>query len=351
MKRVGFLYEKIYDMGNIMLAIRNASKHKHKKRAVRKVLEDPTAYAKRIHEMLKSQNVEWGKDGYMDVYEPSSKKHREVTVPSFFPDQIIHWAIMQVIKPIIEKGMTFSCIGSVPKRGPLCGKKRIEKMIKTDKRIHYCYKADIRHFFQNISIPKMKELLRKDFKDPKLLSLLDDILDRGSKGTGKGLAIGYYTSQWLSNYYLQDFDHFILEVIKPKKYIRYVDDIFMADSSKRKLHKASKALEKYLFKNDYECVIKPNWAVFRLHSRPIDFLGYKFYRFYTKLRNRIFFHLMRCVRKFKKQKEKHERTFRSVLSLLGFLSHVNCGKNFYEKYIKPKCSKGYIIRLIKGAKA
>ena len=348
MKRVGFLYEKIYDIENIMEAIKNASRHKHKKKAVKVVLSNPAYYAKQIQKMLMNQKVEWGTDRYMQIYEPSSKKYREVTIPSFYPDQIIHWAIMQVIKPQIEKGMTYSCIGSVPKRGPLCGKKRIERMLEKDKKIKYCYKADIKHFFQNISVRKMKELLREDFKDNKLLCLLDDILDRGSRNAGKGLAIGYYTSQWLSNYYLQKVDHFILENIKPKHYIRYVDDIFMADSSKRKLHKANKMLSNFLKKERYECNIKPNWSVFRLHSRPIDFLGYKFYKGYTRLRNRIFFHLMRCVRRFNKQIKKHERTFRSVLSLLGFLIHVNCGKSVYEKYIKPNASKGYIIRLIKG---
>ena len=40
-----------------------------------------------------------------------------------------------------------------------------------------------------------------------------------------GLPIGFYTSQWFANWFLQPFDHYVKEELKAKCYVRYMDDI------------------------------------------------------------------------------------------------------------------------------
>lgn len=344
MKRIGNLYEKICSIENIQRAITESARHKHKKKMVRRVLSKRDFYAKEIQKMLVSHDIKWGIDHYKTIVEPSSQKQRDITIPTYYPDQIIHWCIMLVITPYIKKGMIDACIGSVPGRGPLKGKKRCEKILKTDKKVKYIYKADVHHFFQSIRIGVMKKLLREDFKDPNLLELLDFILDKGSRGTGVGLPIGYYTSQWLSNYYLQKLDHYVIEKLRPRHYIRYVDDIVMFDSNKRRLHQIHKKIEEFL--KDYGLEIKGNWQVYRKYSRPLDFLGYKFYDGYTKLRTRIFIHINRVINRLYKQSRKHIRTARSAASLLGWLKHTNRGLAYYKNYIKKIISKIYLKRLI-----
>ena len=344
MKRVGFLFDKLYTNENIRLAIKKSSKGKHKNRSVRKVLSNVEYYVDEIQLMLKTGNIKWGVDHYKQITESSSQKIRNITSPSYYPDQIIHWCLMLVIQPYLEKGMIDFCIGSVPKKGGSYGLIKVQKILTKESKIKYIYKADIHHFFENININKMESLLKEDFKDKKILSLLHDILARGSRNTGRGLPIGYYTSQWLSNYYLQKLDHFILEKLHPRRYIRYVDDIVIFDSNKRKLHKIHNSICEFL--KDFSLEIKGNHQVFKKNSRPLDFLGFKFKDGYIRLRKRIFLALNRSIVRFRKQKIKCVRTARCIMSRLGWLIHSSCGVNYYLNYIKPFVSKKYLASLI-----
>ncbi len=106
---------------------------------------------------------------------------------------------------------------------------------------------------------------------------------------------GNYTSQWLANYYLQDLDHFIKEQLKVKYYIRYMDDMVLFHRNKRELHRIKKYIEIYLKKEKLQ--LKDNWQLFKVDSRPLDFLGFKFYRGYTTLRRGNFLRIKRRVKK------------------------------------------------------
>ena len=344
MKRIGFLYEKVCTKQNILLAIKKSSKGKHKNRSVRRVLANTDYYVDEIQKMLLTGDIKWGTDHYKQVKEASSGKIRNITIPSYYPDQIIHWCLMLVIQPYLQKGMIDLCIGSVPNKGGSYGMKKVQKFLTKDSKNRYVYKADIHHFFENININKMESLLRKDFKDNKVLSLLHVILMRGSRNTGVGLPIGYYTSQWLSNYYLEKLDHFILEKLKPRRYIRYVDDIILIDSSKWMLHKFHYLICKFL--KSYGLRIKKNWQVFKKNSRPVDFLGFKFKDGFIKLRKRIFLALSRSIRRFIKQKNKCVRTARGIMSRLGWLIHSSSGVSYYLNYIKPLVNKKFLASII-----
>ena len=152
MKRAGFLYEKLYSVENIRLAIKRSSKGKHKNRSVRRVLSNVDYYVDEIHKMLKTGHIEWGSDHYKQVKESSSGKIRNITIPTYYPDQIIHWCLILVIQPFLSKGMIDMCIGSVPGRGGSFGMKKAQKFLTKESKIKYIYKADIRHFFENISV-------------------------------------------------------------------------------------------------------------------------------------------------------------------------------------------------------
>ena len=254
---------------NIILAIHNATRNKKSKRGIIKdAAENPERYADKIREKLISGNYYFAPPILKTRRE--HKKIRHIKVPKFYPDQIIHWALMQVIEPIINRGMDRYCCGSVKNRGTLAAKRAIEHFIKKDKRIKYVMKADIHHFFESVDIEVLKQKFRRVIKDKKVLKLIDEILDNG----GAGLPIGYYTSQAFSNFYLQRFDHETKENLRIKHYARYADDIVFLDANKRKLHKAKIAFDKSLGKENLK--LKHDWQIWKFGSRPIDFVGYRF---------------------------------------------------------------------------
>ncbi len=337
MKRIGFLFEKITTLDNITLAIRNATKHKKRKRGlVKELARNPEKYAPQIQAMLLSGDYKLSQP--IETVRRERQKVRHIKVPKFYPDQIIHWSLMQVIDPIINRGMDKYCCGSVKTRGTSAAKKAVDHFIKSDKRIKYVFKADIHHFFESVDIELLKAKFRRVIKDAKVLKLIDEILDNG----GKGLPIGYYTSQAFSNFYLQQFDHEVKQTLRIKHYVRYADDIVFLDTNKRKLHKAKVYLDNYLQGENLK--LKDDWQVWKYGSRPIDFVGYRFYVGYTLLRKKIFYSLTRTVRKIKSFGMRM-RQIQRFLSFMGRAKFINF-KKYYVEHIKPIISKGVACKFV-----
>lgn len=344
MKRVGYIYEKICSVENLQKALDKASKGKRNKPFVRRILKDRDKYIQKLHDRLMRGEFTPGQNKTKTIIEASCGKTREITVPRFYPDHIIHWAVCLQLRPIFERGVYRYCVGSVPGRGVHDGKRQIERMLRQGK-MRYILKLDIRKFFQSVSHEKLKELFRRKIKDRRALWLIDTIIDAG----GDGLPIGYYTSQWFSNFYLEQLDHFIKEELQIKFEVRYVDDIVLADTNKRKLHKARLRIDEFLKVNGFRVHIKGNWQLWRIHTRPLDFLGYRFYKGKTLLRKRMFYRFMRKVRRIKKRGYCTVQAARGITAGLGWLKHIPGGRHFYLTHVKPIISKKELRKIISAA--
>lgn len=332
MKRIGYIYEKICDIENVKTAIEKASLGKRNQRRVRCVLENIDLYSEKVSELLKTQSYYPSPYIVKTIKDGSSGKERTIYKPKFYPDQIIHWALILQIEKIIMKGMYYHNCGSIPRRGIHRGKKYIEKWIRDDTRYtKYCLKTDISKFYPSINNEILKKKFRKIIKDNKCLSLIDIIID-----SADGLPIGNYTSQWFANFFLQDLDHFIKENLHIKYYIRYIDDFVMFDSNKRKLHKARVEIEKYLYNEKLS--LKSNWQVFKTDCRPIDFLGFKFYRDKTILRKKNSLRIKRRLKRIHAKGFLNIKDARCIISYLGWVKNTN-GCFYYNKNIKPYISK------------
>ena len=101
MKRYNNLFEKIIDIDNIRLAHKNASKGKKHYKAVQKVEENFEEHCVKLHNLLKSK--EFTTSSY-DVEVINDKgKERVIHKLPYFPDRILHHAVMQVLDPIWRK--------------------------------------------------------------------------------------------------------------------------------------------------------------------------------------------------------------------------------------------------------
>lgn len=374
-KRVGYVREQMCEPDLIRAAIFKAAKGKHDKRAVRRVLRDVDFYVNFIQKRIMSDNLRLTENRQMVRYDRSCNKMRNITIPKFVPDQIIHWVIIMVIQPVLERGMyKYSC-GSVPRRGGLAAKKYVEETMH-DAAMRYVMKLDIHHFFPSIDTGILMKKLEARIKDKAALSLIKQVLDNG----GDGLPIGYYTSQWLSNFYLQDFDHFVKEELRIPYYVRYVDDTVFFHRNKRQMRRALEAIRAYLAKDGL--TLKDNWQIWKIDSRPIDFVGYKFTRINmrktkeqklaaaeaarprlakdgkpafvrvipefivrTELRPKIYYRLCRRVRHVENHGAATLMQARGLLSLYGWLKHIN-GQQLYKEYIYDITPKNKLQRFV-----
>ena len=328
MKRIGFIYENIYTKDNIKLAIKNAARGKKKRNDVKYVLDNVDNCINTIQNILIKQTYVPSPYRTKTIKDGIKKKERIIYIPKFYPDQIIQWALLQQIQPYLYKGMyQFTC-GSIPNRGISYGKRYLEKWLHTDrKHTKYCLKLDIHHFYPSISQECLKQMFKNKFKDEKLLNLIDSLIN----SCDNGLPIGNVTSQWFANFYLQGIDHYIKEQLHVKYYVRYMDDMVLLGSNKRKLHKDCNAISEYLHNIGLE--LKSNYQVFKTDSRGIDFLGYRFFHYKTILRRSIMLRITRKVKKTYKKKSYNKHNCMAIISYLGWIKHSDSYK-LYQKWIK-----------------
>ncbi|MCL1949121.1 MAG: RNA-directed DNA polymerase [Turicibacter sp.] len=309
MKRIGNLFEKIIDTENLKTAMEKAARGKAHRPAVKKVLENQEEIAETLKAALSAGVYEPKPMRELRIKDGNSKKERIIHQPKFYPDQIIHWAVMMQSHPLLVKRMHFHCIGSVPGKGIAHGKKYIEKWLRGDPRnTKYCLKMDVTKFYPSVCTRTLKAKFRTRVKYQKTLELLDDII-----GEGRGLPIGTYTSQWFANFYLEDLDHAISRMDGVAYYVRYIDDMVIFGPNKRKLHRARRLIGKELQRLSLD--LKPNWQVFRPTDRGVDFLGYRFFPDRTILRKR---NALRMKRRFKKIQGKASLTKKDALAIISY---------------------------------
>ncbi len=332
MKRVGNVYSNIYEIENIKAAILKSSLGKRDQRSVRKILDNIDEYATRVQKMLVDRAYAPSQYKTKIIQDGARKKQREISIPKYYPDQIIHWTLMLQIQPMIMRGMYEYNCGSVPGRGTSLGQKSIRKWLDKDyKGTKYCFKMDIHKFYPSVDIEILKKMFRSVIKDKDVLWLIDAILDSHSKG----LPIGNYTSQWFANFYLQGLDHFIKERTGVKYYIRYIDDLVLIGPSKRKLHKARRMIFAYL--ETIHLQPKGDWQVFLINTRAIDFLGFRFFRDKTILRKRNALRIRRRVQKISKKNEMPVKDALAVISYRGWIKRSDSYR-FYNRYMKTRIS-------------
>lgn len=327
MKRIGDLYNKVASIDNLVLADQKARKGKTKSYGVLKHDKKREQNIFNLHKVLVKREFKTSKYKVFKIYEP---KEREIYQLPYYPDRIVHHAIMNILEPIwvsIFTADTYSCIKG---KGIHAVLKDLKKDLRNNKdETTYCLKLDIRKFYPSIDHDIMKQIIRRKIKDRDLLQLLDNIID-----SADGVPIGNYLSQYFANLYLAYFDHWIKEEKKIKFYYRYADDMVILHNDKEYLHYLFKEIETYLSDN-LKLEIKDNWQVFPVEKRGIDFVGYVFYHTYVLLRKSIKQNFCRKVAKLNKKEISIETYRREICSWLGWCYYCN-SNNLLNKIIKKE---------------
>lgn len=311
-KRIGNLFDKIISMENLRLADEKARKRKANTYGV--ILHDRSKEAnlRQLHEQLKAGTFRTSEYSTFIIHEP---KEREIYRLPYFPDRIVHHAIMNVLEPIwlsVFTADTYSCIKG---RGIQAAADKVRKAIRTDREgCAYCLKIDLRKFYPSIDHGVLKAIVRRKLKDTRLLQLLDGIID-----SAPGLPIGNYLSQYLANLVLTYLDHYVKEGLRVKHYFRYADDIVVFGSSKEYLRNILQVFEERTA--ELKLAIKDNKQIFPVatdhrdkYGRGVDFLGYVFYLNETRLRKRIKQNFCRKLAKLNRRPPKSEADFKQAIA-------------------------------------
>lgn len=332
MKTYRHLYEEIISEENIKLAIKESCKSRKKSRKKQKKLENLKNNPNAV-KIVKGwiEHYETIKRTPKPIYDGIKQKKRMIYVPSV-RETVVQHAVVQVLdKYLLKKSIYDHAYAAIKGRGQHKAKKYVERYIRNNPRdVKYYLKMDIKQYFPSVPQDKLITMLKRQVKDTKTIELVQKII----QASDTGIPLGFFISQWFANYYLRDFDHDVKKLVGKDLYIRWMDDMVLFCSNKRKLHQYRERIAQMLC--DKGLTLKDNWRIQRFdHSKGgcfLDYMGFRFYRGRTTLRRSIFYKISRKARKMGKKPTIYQ--IRQFMSYIGWLN----ASDTYEAYtawIKP----------------
>ena len=135
-----------------------------------------------------------------------------------------------------------------------------------------------------------------------------------------------------------------------------MDDIVIFSDNKKSLHRAISAIKMMLGRR-FRLKLKRNYQVCRFDfvkkngkrtGRPVDYMGFVFYRNRTVIRERIMLSATRLATKMEKSKKAlrgyYEKHVKAMLSYMGWFTHSDT-YGCYEKWIKPIIHVGRLKKI------
>lgn len=332
MRRYNNLFDEIISIENLRIADSKARKGKTESYGVRLHDKNREENIQKLHQILKDGRFRTSNYCVFKIYEP---KERDIYRLPYYPDRIVHHAIMNVLEPIWVNIFTADTCSCIKGRGIMEAYRRTKRYLKDKEGTKYCLKIDVRKYYPSIQHDKLKEIIRKKIKDRRLLALLDEIID-----SADGVPIGNYLSQYFANLYLAYFDHYVKEALKVKYYVRYADDMVFFASTKEELIFIFEKVKQYI--GDLSLSLKGNEQIFPVgsnrqdkHKRGIDFVGYVFYHNQILIRKSIKKAFVGKASYLNKKKGLSNMSYKQgIASWWGWLKTSN-SHNLRKKMIRP----------------
>lgn len=350
MKRIGNLFQKIISDENLKSAMQDVCNNHRWVRYPDKPNKTVVWIESHMDELiidLKNRIINGFEPSPVKIkrrYDDNAKKWRDISEPRLYPDQCVHHALIQVLQPIMMRGMDPWCCGSIKKRGMHYGVRAIKRWMKYDvKHTRYCAELDIHHFYDSIKPEVVINRMKCLIKDWRTLYLIERIIK-------DGVLIGAYCSQWFANTLLQPLDRSIRKC-GVDHYIRYMDNFTLFAYRKKTLVIAIKMIQKELGKLGLK--LKSNVQIFPIevtkfvngkrvfvYNRLPNALGYRYGRGFTLIRKHTLLKLKRKLKWYYKMKNYNipVKFAYGMLSRIGMLKHCN-SYNICKHFIKKGTEK------------
>lgn len=239
---------------------------------------------------------------------------------SYYEKMGVH-AVMNIVEEITFKRLIRTTSASLKHRGVHDLLNIIRRDMEADPEgTKYVYEDDITKFYESIVQDIMMDVLRHIFKGPKILA----ILERFVRFLSKGLSIGLRSSQHFGNLLLSVvLDHYLKSENRVKYYYRYCDDKRVLASNKARLWEVGGLIHQRLETVDLK--VKPNKRIYPI-TEGIDFLGYKIYPDYTRIRKR---NKKKAARRLHEIKSKRRRA-EIIASFYSLCKHADAKHLFHK---------------------
>lgn len=325
------------------------------------------------------------KIGPSSVFIVENPVKREICA-AMFRDRIVHHLIIMKLEELFEKEFIYDSFSCRKGKGTHFGIQRLNKHIRqvtnNYQKTAYVLKLDISGYFMSISktnlLNKLADFIKRKYKSKDIKPLFwlcylvinNDVtkncvfyssFDKWSDlpkskslfGTkdGCGLAIGNFTSQVFSNFFLNSFDHFVKGTLKVRFYGRYVDDFYLLSNSKEELQSYIPIIKDFLEK-ELGLKLHPHKIYLQDVRNGVEFLGAYIKPWRTYITPRIkknFYFAINEINDYLKKKtllDDEKIIIRDKLnSYLGIASHYNTYnlKTILLKKLHSNFDKHFIV--------
>ena len=175
------IYYKIYEWENLALAFKKARAGKTKKPYVIDFQENIIDNLEQLQFELMSMTY---KPKPLKTFILRDPKTRKIS-KSDFRDRIIHHALCNIIEPIFQKTFIHDSCANQKGKGNLFAIKRFDlfkrKITNNLKSEAFCFKADIKHYFKEVSHKILIKTIQRKIKDEKVIYLIRKIIQGGGR--------------------------------------------------------------------------------------------------------------------------------------------------------------------------
>ena len=325
-------FDTMFTLEQAKTAAWRASEHKRDRPVVQLYLQNEHMLQELVDDLHRG-TYKPVKVSPVKIFDCKSNKWRTIVMPDF-RDQIVHWMIMLRLEPHMSKTFIHHTVAAIPNRGPALAHKAMRHWANCHKtETRWVVKADIKHYYENIDHDILMAMLSRRIRDKRVLKVIASIVYQYKDG----LPLGFYLSQWLSNFYLCEFDHYVKEVLGVKCYLRYVDDLLFAVPTKKMANRVVKAVRMRLHKLGLHIKeVGPGaLRVFRWASaRFVDYIGVRTHRDgFQELRKKTYLAIRRLAGRIRKSGSASLSQARSLLSRMGFVKHTDCTRFKKEVFL------------------
>jgi len=202
-------------------------------------------------------------------------KKRPLGIPTAV-DRVIQQAIAQVLTPLYEPKFAETSYGFRPGRSAHDALKKCLEYIEGGYK--YVVDMDLEKFFDTVNQSKLVQLLSRNIKDSRVISLIHKYLRAGVvvckkfEETETGVPQGGPLSPLLANILLNELDHELES--RGHKFVRYADDMLIFCKSKRAAGRTLENITPYIENKLFLKVNREKTVV--SYVRGVKFLGYSF---------------------------------------------------------------------------
>lgn len=286
---------------------------------LKRILEAETAVAKKLTQRIINRDLQLKPIRQFQRIDGLTQKLRDICQES--PEQqVFEYIGVNALKPLFRAKIMPIQYGSIPKKGGVAGKRKIERLLR--KKFQgkvVAVKGDVTKAYPSVTVPIVMEMLRRDIGKNKVsLWFLEALM---SNYPGNHLCIGGYLPAWLFNYVMSYVLRFLYEQAQIRRGKRnrlvyaivcYADD-FSIYGDVSKLKKAMKKATTWAY-DKFGLKIKDIWQFYQIASFEeerenhkarkngskkrtpgVDMMGYVVRRKYTTIRGRVFRRIRRQV--------------------------------------------------------